>query len=189
MVTGFLCVGLALALALLVAIYLKLGALPVRMWAIAKEEQAREAGRGQAALVAAAGLKVGPLVKSIRDHEEQIAASFRGQLADAEVRARLVERRTTETLAILGAASTLVRELRAALDALGAPRAPRGAAPPEQRGADATGRPTLALARVGAAGVPAAAVEGEDPEVEEDELTRVGPRPRAAEPAGAKGAR
>src|SRR4051812_16542776 len=96
MVTGILCVGLALVLTLLVAIYQKLEDLPLRVWGIAREQQAQQEGKELAALQEGVAARVKALVVSLHAFHEQIAASFRAQVADAEMRARVAERRSSE---------------------------------------------------------------------------------------------
>jgi hypothetical protein len=55
---------------------------------------------------------------SLRALEEQAAARHRDEVAAVEVRARVAERRASETLPALGAALDLVHELRSMLDAM-----------------------------------------------------------------------
>jgi hypothetical protein len=179
-VTVVLCVGLALALALLVAVHRRLDGLPLRIWSIAKKERAQDESAAVTALQEATAARVGPIVTSIRAHEEQIAAIFRTQVAEAQMRARIAERQSSDAGVALRAASELVREARALRDDLArllpgrvvsmrAPAAARAAPllPPAPRAPDA---------------------ESEDsgawpnelrPSDADGEHTRVGPRPAA----------
>jgi hypothetical protein len=117
-VTVVLCVGLALALALLVAAHRRLDGLPLRIWSIAKRERDEREGAAVTALQEATAARVGPIVSSLRSYHEQIAATLRVQVADAEMRARVAERRSSEAGVALRAASELVREARALRDDL-----------------------------------------------------------------------
>jgi hypothetical protein len=108
--------GLVLALVLLVAIDRKVGALPSRVRALAREERARDDNLVVSALHEATAAKVGKATAAIRDHEEQIAAAYRALVAELEVRARAAERSAGEAQTALSAASALVRELRALID-------------------------------------------------------------------------
>jgi hypothetical protein len=128
------CVGAGVCLALWAVIYRKVAELPRTVWEIVRQERAAETARAQGALQEAAALKVGAILRSLREHEEQSAASLRAQIADAENRARVTERRASDAGVALSTASELVRESRALRDDLRgvvatatAPAAPRGA--------------------------------------------------------------
>jgi len=116
MVTGILCGGLALVVVLLVAIYRRLGALPIALRAQVKRERAVGQAQALTALQEAAAAKVGPITASIRAYEEGAATRYREEVAAAEVRARMAERRASNAVPVLGAASELVRDLRRTLD-------------------------------------------------------------------------
>jgi hypothetical protein len=118
MVTGLFFAGLALALALLVAIYRKLEAMPLRLWGLAREEQAHREGKALAAWQEVVAARVKASVVSLQSFHDQSAAIFRAQVADAETRARIAERRAAEVGVGIGAASELVRELRVLRDEL-----------------------------------------------------------------------
>jgi hypothetical protein len=120
-----LCVSACLNLALWAALYRRLDGLPLRLWSMAKTD--REAGDSRALtlLQERTAAKVGDIVSSLRTHEEHVADAFRAQVAEAEIRARVSERRSSEAGVALSVASGLVRELRELLDGpLESPRAP-----------------------------------------------------------------
>ncbi|MEO7327156.1 MAG: hypothetical protein ABI193_01170 [Minicystis sp.] len=113
-------VALLATILLLVLAFLsfRIDKIPARLFTLVKQERAREDSRAQATLLEAAALKVGPLVSGIRTYHEQIAASLRAQLAEAETRARIAERRALDASTYLDAASTLIVDLRALRDEL-----------------------------------------------------------------------
>ena len=172
MVTGILYGGLALALALLVAIYRRLGALPFALRAQARRE--RDAGQAEAltALQAAAAAKVGAITAAISSHEEEAAARCLSEIGAAELRARVAERRTSDAIPVLGAASELVRELRHLLDEL----RPAGA---ELRPAHPTPMPDSGARLTVATGRPARCAPPAGEDEPEDEPTMVARRPRS----------
>jgi hypothetical protein len=108
-----LCAGFALTLALGFAVHRRLDGLPLRIWSIAKKERAQDEGAAVTALQEATAAKVGPIVTSLKAYHEQIAAGFRAQVADAQMRARIAERQSSEAGVALRTASELVREARA----------------------------------------------------------------------------
>ncbi|MEO7327976.1 MAG: hypothetical protein ABI193_05325 [Minicystis sp.] len=108
-------IALLLVLAL---ISWRIDRLPGRLFHLVKQERAREDNRAQTALLEAAALKVGPLVGGIRTYHDQIAASMQVQIAEAEIRARVAERRALDASTYLGAASVLVSDLRGLRDEL-----------------------------------------------------------------------
>jgi hypothetical protein len=140
-VTLCLCAGLAVTLALVFALHRRLDGLPLRIWSIAKKERAQDEGAAVTALQEATAARVGPIVSSLRTYHEQLAASSRAQVADAEMRARVAERRSSDAGVALDAASALVRELRALRDAELARVAPVKA--PPVRVEAAQGRPPM----------------------------------------------
>jgi hypothetical protein len=95
-----------------VLIVRKLDGLPGALRRIAARERDDAAG----AMKEAVAKRAGEALVAIRGHEQQLDQSLRLQLADAEARARVAERRAADTATALEAASTLVRDLRAALD-------------------------------------------------------------------------
>ena len=109
-------VGTGLNLALWCALYVRFDGLPLRIWSMARRERTEGDGPALTLLQEGTAAKVGAIVKSLRDHEEHVAASFRAQVADAEVRARVAERQSSEAGVALSAATGLVRELRQLLD-------------------------------------------------------------------------
>jgi Na+-transporting methylmalonyl-CoA/oxaloacetate decarboxylase gamma subunit len=106
------CAGLALVLALLVAIYLNVDSLPARVWAIAKREREEDAAAAQAALQAAAAPRVAALVAALAECHARSAAELRAQIETAELRARLAERQAKDGGTSLAIASEMVGELR-----------------------------------------------------------------------------
>ena len=114
MATGILCAGLVLALVLL---YRKTASLPSVFRAVAKSLREQDDSRAVDAMKEAVAVRAGQAVIAIQTYQEQMATSLRAQIAEAETRARVGERRAADTATALEAASTLVRELRAAIDA------------------------------------------------------------------------
>ena len=142
------CVGAGVCLASWAVIYLKLAALPRTVWEIVRQERAAETARAQTAVQEAAAIRVGAIVRSLRDHEDQSAAGYRAQIADAENRARVTERRASDAAVALSTASELVRESRALRDDLRALVAPpAGPAPSGAPGAELDQRETVELPR------------------------------------------
>jgi hypothetical protein len=193
----------ALQLALLLRIHRRLDALPLHLRSIVKEERPD----GEAALAAlheAAATKAALIVAGIRSFHDQLDANLRTQLADAEVRARLSERRSSEAGVALTTASRLVRELRNVLDRFGLPApsaaetsprppppsvAPPGSAEPLPPG---PGQVAAGLSRPASTrphapprkretlvGIhpPAPPAEADGDRPSDEEATRVGPRP------------
>jgi hypothetical protein len=164
------CVVLALDLTLWAALFSKLNWLMLRLGRFAERHDAEGERRGMTALQEAVAARVGVIVRALRNYEEGVAAGYRTQVADAEIRARLAERQASEAGVALSAASALVRELRRVLDAAhqGA-RAPSRSAPtlPE-------GRETVAT-------------DGDEGErLSEDERTHVVSRPLPGLPGASK---
>jgi hypothetical protein len=181
-VTVVLYAGLALTLALIVTVHWRLDGLPLRIWSIAKKERDEGQGAAVTALQEATAARVGPIVNSIRSYHEQIAATLRVQVADAEMRARVAERRSSEAGVALRAASELVREARALRDDL-ARLLPAGVVP---GGAPATAPAELRTAPLLPPPPRAPDADSEDsgawthdarPSDADGEHTRVGPRP------------
>ena len=173
MATIFFATGLALALALLIAIHRKLDGLPPRLWAIAKRERAADEARALTALTEATAAKVGTITLGLRHHEEQLAASLRAQIAEAETRARVAERRSSEAGVALHAATDLVRALRSLCGEMEAViacahDATRARAAPALRDPPLDERPTMEITPR------APAEEDEEPA---EELTTVADRP------------
>jgi hypothetical protein len=112
------CVGAGVCLALWAVIYRKVAQMPRVVWEIVRQERDAEAARAQTALQEAAAIKVGAIVRSLREHEEHSAASFRAQIAHAENRAAVIERRASDVGVALITASNLVRECRTLRDDL-----------------------------------------------------------------------
>jgi hypothetical protein len=171
MLMSFYVAGLVLALVLLVALHRRLSSLPPAVWSLVRKEREAEAPKALDAMKEAVAAKAGASVVAIRQYEEGIAASFRSQVAEADMRARIGERRAEETHAALQAALSLVHELRGALDRMSNPKAvglpPPPTLPPLK--AEDAGRDTkeIALPRIAA---------GEE-DLDDDEMTCVSERP------------
>jgi hypothetical protein len=111
----------ALAVAIILVLALiswRIDKLPARLFTLVKNERARDDGQSQAIMMEAAALKVGPLIAGIRSYHEQMEASLRAQLAEAETRARISERRAADASTYMDAASALVAELRVEIEKL-----------------------------------------------------------------------
>jgi hypothetical protein len=177
MVTFLLVAGLALALVLLVALHYRLGDLPFHVWSLARREREADAPKALDLMKEAVAAKAGVAVLSIQRHEEGLAAGYRAQVAEVEMRARVGERRAADTATALAAATTLVRELRQALD-----RLPQGTMPEAQDTARKPATPEAAsrehLSPHGGPPLVSAAPHEEE-RLSEDELTRVADRPRS----------
>lgn len=210
--TDAMATGLAVALLLLCGLYWKIADLPGRLWGVARNElgkaRASDDAETQRALQEAADARVGALVAGVRQYQQQIAADFRRQVADAELRARVAERNAADTTTALETATALVREVRATLDGLGelpallreareAREAPDRRRPgaPDARGAAAEGgaatgepddsrktieiAPSAPRAPAAAAPAPAGGIDDEGGWDDPEERTKVFPSERA----------
>jgi hypothetical protein len=125
--------GAALHLALWGALYRKLSELPLSVWKIGQRNRMADETRALDLLQAMAATKLGGLVIGVQTYHDELAALTKAQTADAEVRARLNERRVSEVGATLDAASDLLRRLRGLVDDLaGALARARVTLPPEK---------------------------------------------------------
>jgi hypothetical protein len=115
----FVCLGAALNLALGAALWRSVAGLPAAFLALARRERAEGEARALTVLEEMAARRVGAITSSLQALEEQQIERNRNEIAAAEVRARVAERRATDTAPVLAAASELVRELRRTLDELG----------------------------------------------------------------------
>jgi hypothetical protein len=157
-------VGLLAAFATLRAQQRKLEELPAALGALLHKEQT---AAEQQAFVRLKEISV--LADGIREYHQQLAASLTAQREDAEIRARMVERRASEARVALDAASQLTGQLRAVLDQATAPKA-HGADDPH---ASTTRRPPAVAPPASAAPLtaePAQVAAG------------LGPRPQSARP-------
>jgi len=122
-------------------------------------------------------------VAALTQHQEQLAESYRTQIAMAETRARVAEARAADTVTALQAATILVRELRETLDARAIPGLPAPASPAEAPAEDAGARQTI-LSRAPA---PTSAVQPVPFPVQQVRaLDRAENRATVAEPGGAR---
>jgi len=175
-IIAVVCLGAGLHLTLFVATYRALAALPERVWKLAQAERTATEARALTALQEVAATKVGSLVLGLRAYHDQFETHLRAQVAEAEVRARVAERRSLDAGTALDAASTLVAELRGLVEDL--PRLLARAA--VQHAVEGT--PTLPPKRdAGADPAPDhATIEGghaDDADEPEEERTHVAPRP------------
>ncbi len=116
MAIGWLAVSLLGLSMAFVALQRRLSALPHAVLALVRKERAHDGGRLLDVMKEAVAARSGQAVIAIQTCQEQIAQSLRAQIAEAETRARIAERRALDTATALEAATTLVRELRATLD-------------------------------------------------------------------------
>jgi hypothetical protein len=164
MVTVLLGAGLVLALVLLIALHYRLDGLPFAVWAEARRERQDSAAQALDLMTEAVAKKAGAAVLSIQQHEGALAAGYRRQVEEAQLRARMSDVRAGDTLTALNAATTLVRELRQALDHLPREPVPAPALDPSER---VTGEMK-----------PSTTNDGEE-RGSEDDLTKVAERPRS----------
>jgi hypothetical protein len=106
------CLSAAQNLVLWGALHYRFRGLPLAVWKVAQRDRAGDEQRALDVLQSAAASRIGGLIIGIRTYHEQLAGLVRAQLAEAEVRARVSERRSSEAGVALDAASTLVRDLR-----------------------------------------------------------------------------
>jgi hypothetical protein len=178
--------GLLLYVATLLVIRRWVDAIPRRVAVLIERERSHGEQRALDTLRAAAGERVAKLVLSLRDYEEQTAAAVRARAAADSTRTRMAEgraeaaaREAAEALTVLGAASELVKQLRAVIDRAGPrPAEARDEAsdPQERRTVEMKPRACLPCAHV-----------DDEPE-DEEERTKVAARP-AALPASSSGLR
>jgi hypothetical protein len=102
----------ALHVILWAALYYKVQHTPLAVWQALQRTRAADENRALDVLQAAAASRIAGLVLALQSHHEHLAALVRAQIADAEMRARVSERRSSEAGIALDAASTLVRDLR-----------------------------------------------------------------------------
>jgi hypothetical protein len=123
-------IGVGLILVLGVALYRQLDELPSRIVNLVARARSDGERKAMTILQEAAAVRVGAIVRSLRQHEEEVAAGWRAQVVEAQVRARIVERQSSEAGVALSTAVVLVRELRRLVDGDGeGALTPSGAAP------------------------------------------------------------
>lgn len=173
---------MGLCLALLVAVYVRLSGLPRGVSEIVRQERARETSRAQSALQEATAVRVGAIVQALRAHEDELVVSLRVQIADAQARARVAERRESDVGAALGAAVDLVRDLYTLRDQV-REMLSRAALPPLVSN-DGDQRETTELPRPAAPGLapPGSAV----PLPSEPAITAAGLGPRPGRPPSSR---
>ncbi len=115
-VVGCLCAGLVVALALIASLQRRvesqLRALPQAVSSAVKREREETGDKPFDPAKATA------LVAGIRDYHDKLAAHWRTELGDAELRTRMTERRASDAGVALDTAVTLVREAREMVDIL-----------------------------------------------------------------------
>jgi hypothetical protein len=103
-------VGLALVLALQIAIHLRLAGIPARIATLklVTEDRARpDADAFQEALAR----KLNLILRGIQGYHDQIAEDFRAQVAAGEQRVRLAERQRADAVGVASELRTLAREM------------------------------------------------------------------------------
>jgi hypothetical protein len=125
-------VGAVLNLALWGAVYFKLSELPASVGRIVQRDRVADETRALDTLQAMAAARLGGLVVGIQTYHGEMATRLNAQVAAADTRARLIERRASEAGVALYTATTLVRQLRGLLDDLSSASAP---VPPERTSA------------------------------------------------------
>jgi hypothetical protein len=104
--------GAAVNLALWGVLYHRLHGLPLDVWKVVQRNRVVDETHAMEALQAAAASRLGGLVIGVQTYHDQLAGHARAQVAEAEVRARMTERRAADAGIALDAASALVRDLR-----------------------------------------------------------------------------
>jgi hypothetical protein len=108
-------VGLAMVLALQIAIHLRIADIPRRL-AMAKRlseaDAARSTRAGSDVLQEALARRLNLLVRGIEDYHNQIAEDFRVQIAAGEQRARLAEGKREDAAGVATELRALVREMK-----------------------------------------------------------------------------
>lgn len=168
-ILGCVCVALLLVLVELWVLHRRVNELPLATWSVVKDMRAEDQAKALDALEEAAASKVPALVAEIRSYHDELEASLRGHAANAEMRARVIERRSLEVGVALGEASRLLSQLRAIVDGASARREPQ----PAQIAAGLGPRParkTLLGIRPPAPPLPVADV---DDGMTDEELTQV----------------
>lgn len=112
------CLGAGLNLALWAALWRKVDNLPAAFLALTRRERANGEAHALTVLQEMAAGKVAAITLSLRSLEEQHIERNRNERAEAELRARVAERRASEAVPLLGTAAELARELRRTLDEL-----------------------------------------------------------------------
>jgi hypothetical protein len=110
-------VAAALSLALVLALHVRVSRIPHVVWSLARRERAQDGASLLDSMKEAVAARSGHAIVAIQAYQEQIAQSLRIQIAEAETRSRAAERRAAEAVKALDAASDLVRDLRAVVEA------------------------------------------------------------------------
>jgi hypothetical protein len=113
---NIIAIVLVLLVVSVVVLSFRIDRIPRRLQVLFHDERSRGENLARAVLTEAAAQKIGPLLAGMRSAHDQTVASLRAQLAEAETRARVSERRASDAVIYLEAASTLVSALRALHD-------------------------------------------------------------------------
>lgn len=100
----------------LLVLYRWIGWLPFAVYDLHRKERDKDHAEALAALHDAATAKARSLVTGIESYHERLAADLRSQAIDAQLRARVLERRSEEAGLSLEVASNLVTQLRELLE-------------------------------------------------------------------------
>jgi hypothetical protein len=106
-------VGLALVLALQVAIHLRIAGIPARVATLRLVTEGRAARPGDDAFQEVLARRLNLIVRGIQGYHDQIAEDFRVQVAAGEQRARLAEGQRTDVAAVASELRALAREMSA----------------------------------------------------------------------------
>ena len=218
MTSALVVVGLALVLAVQIAIHLRIAGIPARVAALRRVAEGRERPEADAFQEALAR-RLNLIVRGIQGYHDQIAEDFRAQVAAGEQRARIAEGQRGDAAGVASELRALGREmagvaaeLRAlqgdlaelvcgAAEARGATATPKEAPAPEdpderttiEMGPPATCAPTAAAPRASAASDGADDEGWDDPEEKTKLFSKEATPPAVLvalrQRAGAKGAR
>jgi hypothetical protein len=165
-----LCVCLVVALVVLRLQQRKLDALPLAVWSLVRKERDVLDDKALARMREASGM-----LEGIRSYHAQLETLLTTERNDADMRARVVERRSKDAGIALDAASALVGSLRGVLDRLAPASADEGIGDaPEQSATGRRRRPSPAVEPPGSA----APMSPELAQI----AAGLGPRPQSARP-------
>ena len=106
------CLSAGLNLALWGTLHRKVDRLPGTLWKLVQRDRAADQKHALDVLQEAAASRVGGLVVGLKTYHDDLGVILQQQIAEAEVRARISERRSSEAGVALSTAVVLVRELR-----------------------------------------------------------------------------
>jgi hypothetical protein len=186
MLVFLLVAGLGLALVLLIALHHRISSLPFALWSEARREREDTAPKALDAMKEAVAAKVGNSLIALQRYEDNIAGIFRAQVADAETRARVAERRAADTSSALQAATTLLRELREVLDAAKTSPTTHMLPPSTRPAVESQGKEHGTGEAIAAPGSDLAKATTDDEELGDDDKTKIGKRPSIPPPTNGK---